>query len=120
MAVYLFVFHLARAADGASIDTELVRPTFASGALPGFDAPGVLRGGAFRAGVFAQIERDPLVRYEHEEIVGAVVRNRVATVFGASVDLSDRFAARLTLPVVAQWGSEVPSLSGDGVGAGDV
>ncbi|MFZ5478405.1 MAG: OmpA family protein, partial [Myxococcota bacterium] len=118
--MYLLSTQLAVAADAASIDTELVRPTFAAGAIPGFDAPGVLRGGAFRAGVLVQYERDPLVLHEFDAPVGAVVRDRFATVLGATVDFNERFAARLTLPVVSQWGSEVPALAGDGLGTGDV
>ncbi len=118
--VFLIAIHLARAADGASIDAELVRPTFAAASIPGFDAPRVVKGGVVRAGLLTQFERDPLVRYEFDERVGAVVRDRLNTVLGVSVDFNSFLAGRLTIPVVGQWGSETDALSGDGFGVGDI
>ena len=103
-----------------SLDTELVRPLFTAGAPPGFDAPSAGGPGVVRVGLATQFERDPLVRYADGAVVGAVVRNRVATYLGTSLDFSRRVSARFSLPVVAQWGSELADLSGDGVHAGDL
>jgi outer membrane protein OmpA-like peptidoglycan-associated protein len=76
--------------------------------------------GTVRAGLIAQYERDPLVLYTGDVENGAVVSDRLYTSLGASVDLSRRVSARIVVPIGGQWGSEVPSLAGDGFAMGDI
>lgn len=102
-----------------STDTQLLRPTFAADALPGFDDPGFLRPGAVRVGGLVQYERDPLVLYKFDEDQGAVVANRDTVHLGVWWQPAERVALRLGLPLVAQWAGEVPTLSDDGVGVGN-
>ncbi|MFZ5481447.1 MAG: OmpA family protein [Myxococcota bacterium] len=110
----------AAVAAGYSTDIELVRPVFSNGVLPGFESAVLMPPGTVRVGLVAQYERDPLVLYEGAYEDGAVVHDRLHTTAGVSLDLTRRLSARLTVPFAGQWGSEVPALSGDGFGMGDV
>ncbi len=88
------------------------------------DAPALDQNGTVRWAVLTEYERDPLIAYESTvaggvQEVGAVVSNRQVLLLGVSTDFGDRFNLRAVLPLNAQWASDVPSLSGDGVGAGD-
>jgi outer membrane protein OmpA-like peptidoglycan-associated protein len=120
MTPLLLVFSAPALAAGYSTDIEIVRPTFSADTIPGVDAPWVRAAGTVRAGATVAYVRDPLVLYRAEDEVGAVVHDRLITTVGASFDLTPRFSARLTVPFGGQWGSEVPSLAGDGAAFGDV
>lgn len=111
---------LGLAAAQQAGDLELVRPTFTAGSLAWTGTPHGQGRGGLRAGVFTQYERDPLVLHEYGVEVGAVVRNRQVTVIGGSVQPHRHLAVYGTLPIVAQWNSEVPSYGTDGVHTGDV
>jgi len=108
------------AAAGYSADIELVRPWFSPDAAPGVDAPRMGEPGEFSGGVFLQYERDPLVIFEETLDRGAVVRSRQVAQVGASVGVTRSVSARVLLPVAYQWGTEQPSLSAEGLGAGDL
>lgn len=109
---------VARAGDSA--DIEIVRPTFSAGALPGTDAARLEAEGTAYTGALFQYERDPLVLYQFQNEVGAVVSNRDILHLGFSWQPISAISLRGSLPMAAQWGSEVESLSGDGVGLGDL
>jgi outer membrane protein OmpA-like peptidoglycan-associated protein len=122
--VILLVAAAAFAQD-TETDIELVRPQFSKDGFLGLDAPDLDENGTVRWSLLTQYERDPLIAYETTPLggvdeVGAVVANRQALLLGVSTDFGDRFSVRAVLPINAQWASDVPSLSGDGVGAGDV
>jgi outer membrane protein OmpA-like peptidoglycan-associated protein len=111
-------------AQDTETDIELVRPQFSKDGFLGVDTPGLDGNGTVRWSVLTQYERDLLIAYETTPVggiqeVGAIVANRQALLLGVSTDFSDRFSVRAVLPLNAQWASDVPSLSGDGVGAGD-
>ena len=84
------------------------------------DAPRIGERGSWRVGLFSEFERDPLQIYEQGEAPTAIVSRRQWSELGISGDVARPLTLRLRLPVVAQWGSGSPSLSGDGTGAGDV
>ncbi len=119
MAILVVAAAGAALAAGASADLELVRPVFSPGGVPGVDTL-AFEPGVWRIGALAQYQQDPLILYEWGEEVGAVVRNRLTTHLGVARDFTPRVSARMTLPVIAQWGSEVPELAADGAGAGDL
>ena len=106
----------AAAADATAIDAEMVRPTFAAGTIPGFDTAAVRRGGAFRAGMVVQLERDPLYLYDGTTPSSPIVQDRLSTFVGGSVDISKRLAARVVIPIIANFGDA----SSVGQGFGDV
>jgi hypothetical protein len=111
-------------AQDTETDIELVRPQFSKDGFLGVDTPGLDENGTVRWSVMTVYERDLLIAYETTPIggideVGAIVANRQALHLGVSTDFGDRFSVRAVLPLNAQWASDVPSLSGDGVGAGD-
>lgn len=109
----------ARAA-GASADIELVRPTFSQDSLPGIDSPSIYEGGTLRGGLLVQYERDPLILYERGEEQGVVVSNRQSLHLGMAWDIGRLASVRLAVPVALQWGTDVPDLSRDGPGLGDI
>ena len=111
-------------AQDTETDIELVRPQFSKDGFLGLDAPDLDEDGTVRWAVLTQYERDPLIAYETTaeggvDEVGAVVANRQSLMLGVSTDFAQRFSVRAVLPLNAQWASDVPSLAGDGVGAGD-
>lgn len=107
-------------ASGYSTDIELARPMFGGGPIPGVDAPTLQRPGTIRWGFFSQYAMEPLTLYSFDEEVGAVVSNRVTNTLGISVDITSRLTARLSMPIVTQWGSDTPSLESNGTGIGDI
>jgi len=107
-------------AGGRSVDVELVRPTFALGALPGVDSPLAGPTRTVRVGTLVQQEEGPIVLYQEGKWDGTVVYDRTMVHTGMVVQLSPMAAARLVLPVAQQSGSDVPSLSGDGLAVGDL
>ncbi len=106
--------------SGYDVDIDLVRPMFTSDVLPGIDVPDNGRGGTFRWGLAFQYTASPLVLYDFDEEVGAVVKNRTSAWLGMSLDISRRFTARISLPAHIQWGSEVPRYAADGFAVGDL
>lgn len=108
---------IASATD--ALDIEVARPTFSPDALPGLESAAFNRTGTYRVGVQLQYDRDPLLLYQFRKEVGAVVANRDTLYVGVAWQASKRVGFRIVLPGAFQWGSEVPTLSGDGAGLGD-
>jgi outer membrane protein OmpA-like peptidoglycan-associated protein len=110
------------AAQGQSADVEFVRPSFGHGSFHAVDVPMVRAPLAFRYGALAQYQRDPLTLYHADsgQELGAVVTNRVNVSIGASMDLSERTAVSLLLPIAYNFGTEIPEFATDGAGLGDV
>ncbi len=104
---------------GESLDIEIARPTFSPDAMPGFESTSFNRTGTWRAGLQFQYDRDPLLLFKFSDEIGAVVSNRDTVYLGVAWQASRRIGFRVVLPGAFQWGSEVPTLSGDGVGVGD-
>ena len=107
-------------AQGYSVDAEVVRPGFSSMGLSGIDSPRVREAGTWRVGLLTQYERDPLVLYQFGNEVGSIVTHRAVQALGISYDVINRASVRVVLPVVEQWGTDVPELSASGVGQGDL
>lgn len=97
-----------------------MRPAFSPGDTPIADSPDLTRPGTLLAGLLFQYEKEPLVLYRFGNPAGAVVEARDTLHLGVSVDLNRTFAMRLTMPVSWEWESEVPELSSQGMGAGDL
>jgi outer membrane protein OmpA-like peptidoglycan-associated protein len=107
-------------AAGTSTDIELLHPTFSTGSIPGIDSSSHLAQGTLRVGLFVQYERDPLIVYSYGQEHGAVVSHRETNVVGVSWEVHERITLRGSLPVMAQWGTDVAAYGADGVGLGDV
>jgi hypothetical protein len=107
-------------AQATETDIELVHPTFSARSYLGIDTPDLAENGTVRWGIVTQYERDPLVAYDRDAEIGAVISNRQATTLGFSTDFGDRFGVRAVIPFDAQWGSDVDRYSGDGFGVGDI
>ncbi len=107
-------------AEGYSADIELLRPTFADGALPGVDRVSAPDQRGLRLGVFTQYEKSPLIlRSRDGTRLGSVVGNRLAADLGVSFDASRRLTLRAAIPLAAQFGSSLASYGADGVGLRD-
>ncbi len=102
-----------------SLDIELLRPTFSLG-LPGVDSAQISRAGTIRGGFYLQYEREPLVLYEFDERVGAIIENRFVLHAGASADINRRVSIRASLPLINDVGTLVPEFANPGFGAGDL
>lgn len=107
-------------AAGYSMDIELVKPFFSSGALPGVDDPSVEGPGAWRLGTMLQWERAPLILYRDKVDVGAVIGGRTTLDLGVSFDANRWLTLEATLPLSVQGQSEVSRLAANGGGAGDL
>lgn len=111
------------AAEGRSVEIELLRPTWSPGSLPGIDSPTIIGKGAWRTGVMLQYEKDPLILYQYGQEDGSVISNRIGASLGASYDLNKWVSARLGIPVGVNSGSTVSKLdsfAADGFGWGDL
>ena len=108
--------------QGESADIELLQPTFLAGGLPGVEGGPAPRTGTLDLGAFLQYSRDPLLLWSLQEDAeaGTVVTHRWSTVLGARLQASEAFAVRARAPLLVQWGTELPSYAGDGVGTGDL
>ena len=104
---------------GCSTDIELLRPTFSYQSIPGLDSAAIGEEGTIRVGLVAQYERSPLTLWEFDNELGAIVSNRATMQLGVSWDFFERAGARLTLPVAANMGTNIPSLSASTLGLGD-
>lgn len=102
------------------VDIELLRPTWSYRSIPGLDTPDIGEEGQLRMGFLAQYEMDPLVLYQFENELGGIVGHRATAQLGVSWDFFERAGARLTLPVNANFGSDVPELDADTLGLGDI
>ncbi len=107
-------------AQGYSIDLEFVHATMGHQALPGMALPSVDGAGAFRYGTLLQYENDPLMLRLPDGTETSIVANRGAASLAASIDLTTWLAADLVLPTGWSWGTQIPELSGDGFGLGDL
>lgn len=107
-------------ADGQNADITLIQPNFSSDGIIGI--PHMTDGtyGYLRYGYYASLVRDPLVFYENNIDQGAVVARRFLNTMGMEFDFSDRMGLHASIPVALQWASEVPSLSRNGLGLGDI
>lgn len=106
--------------NGYDGDIDLIKPMFAPEVNPGMDVPTSQLPGTVRTGIAFGYTRNPLVLYEFEQEVGAVVANRFQAYAGVSVDISRAFTARLVIPAYFQWGSTVPRYAADGFAVGDI
>jgi outer membrane protein OmpA-like peptidoglycan-associated protein len=106
-------------AQGYSADIELVVPDLSDNAMPGVAVAGGLKPGTVRLGVNAQYALNPLVLYDFDEYVGAVISNRVGLLLGGSVDVARAFTIRAALPLAANIGTQVDRYAAGGFGVGD-
>jgi len=117
--VGVLILLAAASAAGVSADVELVHAGFTAGGLPGVDSPR-MEPGAWRVGALMQYAQDPLILYEWDAEVGAVIQHRATAQVGLAYDFGARVSARVSAPGVVQWGSEVPELAPPGAGVGDI
>ena len=108
------------ASSAYDADIELVRPLFTPDILPGIDVPDNGRPGTVRGGLALQYQLDPLVLYEFDTEIGAVVANRMSGYLGVSGDVTRAVTARAIIPLHLQWGTQVPRYAADGFALGDI
>ena len=107
-------------ADGQNADISLVQPAFSTQGIPGISTPVGNDYGYLRYGVQSYWVRDPLIYLENNIDQGAVVARRLLNQVGLEYDFSKAVGVHIALPVAVQWSSEVPSLSRNGFGVGDL
>ncbi|MBN2801238.1 MAG: OmpA family protein [Deltaproteobacteria bacterium] len=106
-------------AQGLSVDTELLRPTFTGAELIGLERTEVGVPLQQRAGLLLQHQLAPVTLYDWNEPAGAIVSQRATAWVGLGMDLNKNTSIRGVLPTSMQWGSEVPELAASGLGTGD-
>ncbi len=119
MAAALLLSPVAAAAQGYSLDPELLQSSFSYRAMPGMDAPQIPAEGGVRAGTTLQYEHEPLVLYMGENPV-AVVSHRSDAQLGFAYDWNERFSTRVVMPLTFQSEGEVPELTAGGFGMRDL
>ena len=107
-------------ADGQNADISLIQPAFSTQGIPGVSTPVNNSFGYLRYGVQSYWVRDPLIYLENNIDQGAVVARRLLNQVGMEYDFSNRIGVHAALPIALQWSSEVPSLSRNGFGVGDL
>ena len=110
---------VSAAAQGLSVDVELVRTPTSPGAAPG------LLGGAMEAGRRGLIlgggySLHPLVLDSAFLPDVPVVDHRVTGSWSGMVDITDSLSAHMALPVAGQMGGDSPQYSADGFAIGDL
>ncbi len=110
----------ALARNGYDGDIALITPTFSKTGMPGIDTPDNERGGSVRWGLSSAYLNNPLTIYEFDQELGAVISHRVENYLGVSVDVSRAFTLRAVMPMVLQWGAEVPRYAAEGFAFGDL
>lgn len=103
-----------------NVDITLIQPSFSTGAIPGLNHVGDHEYGFIRYGVQSFWVRDPLVYLENNIDQGAVIARRLINQAGLEYDFSDRVGVHASIPIAMQWAAEVPSLSRNGFGVGDM
>ncbi len=83
------------------------------------DSPLLEDAGTVRAGGFFQLQRDPLILWEGNTELGAVVARKAVLHVGAAFEVNKVLGLRAVVPGAVQWGTEVPDLSRDGPVLGD-
>lgn len=106
--------------NGYDLDIEIIKPMFTSEIHPGLDVPLNGRAGTVRGGIAMMYQRNPLVLYEFDDRIGPVVANRANAYGGVSFDITNRFTLRAAVPVMLQWGSQIPRYASDGFAVGDI
>mgnify|MGYP000583501218 CR=1 FL=1 len=107
-------------ATGSSADTELIKPSWSEGAMPGIESARLSEPGTVRTGVFLQYTKDPLILYAEGSELGTVIANRATLTGGVAWDVAKRFGIRASLPLGAQWGTEIPEYTLSGPLRGDL
>ena len=107
-------------ADGQNADISLIQPAFSTQGIPGISTPIGNDFGYLRYGVQSYWVRDPLIYLENNIDQGAVVARRLLNQVGMEYDFSNKVGVHAALPIALQWSSEVPSLSRNGFGVGDL
>ena len=107
-------------ADGQNADISIIQPSFSTQGIPGISTAVQNDFGYFRYGLQSFWVRDPLIYLENNIDQGAVVSRRLLNQVGMEYDFSNRFGIHASIPVALQWASEVPSLSRNGLGVGDL
>lgn len=114
----MIVVTAALAAD-RSLDIELVRPRVVDDAIMGVDSLGDGERGEGHAGLFVSYTHDPLLLIGEADTVMGVERNRLTMDLAASWQATGGFGVRVAMPVISDWGTQVPTLAAPGLGIGD-
>ena len=107
-------------ATGSSVDVELLKANFSEGAMPGVESARLSEPGTVRGGLFFQYTKDPLILYAEGSELGAIIANRGTITGGVAWDVAERFGIRATLPIGAQWGTDIPEYTLSGPLRGDL
>lgn len=99
---------------------ELVHPRVVDHALMGVDTLAEGAKGTVHAGTFLAYTHDPLVLVGAGDTVYGVVRNRVSGELAGAFQPTRGLSVRASVPILADWGTQDPTLAADGVGLGDL
>ena len=107
---------------GLDADVSLVRPFFSAGSVPGVQGVWPVEPGSVRVGTYVDYARDPLLLWDLDEDAeaGRILEHRGTVVVGFSADVARKVRLRAQAPAYLQAGEQVPALSANGVGSGDV
>ena len=120
MIVFFSLLWQTAFAEGENADITILQPNFGYYGFVGLPYMPKSEYGYYRFGIHSAYVRDPLVYFKNNIDQGAVIGRRFINTIGGEFDFSDRFGAHLSIPIALQWNSEVPSLSRNGLGAGDM
>ena len=107
-------------ADGYSTDIELLQPGFSQDSIPGVDSPSMVDPNTWRTGLLTQYEQDPLVLYDSDIEIGAIIEDRWAAHLGMTYTISRNAAVRIVVPTYVNSGTATPAFSAAGAGLGDL
>lgn len=106
-------------ASGENADIELLPLNISSGSIPGIDSPQMNDFGQLYLSTQLQYIRDPLVLFADNSDRGSIVGEKATLTLAGGFDFSDRVSLNAHLPIALQWGSENPTYTRMGLGAGD-
>ncbi len=102
-----------------SLDIELVRPRVVDDAIMGVDSLGDGERSEGHAGLFISYTHDPLLLIGEADTVMGVERNRLTMDVAGVWQATGGFGIRAGIPVISDWGTQVPTLAAPGLGIGD-
>lgn len=114
----MIVVSVALAAP-TSLDIELYRPSVLTPAVYGVASTGGEAGDLGAAVVF-HYTHDPLVLQQADRVVSAIVRDRLTLNLAGAWQPNRYMSVDLALPILGDWGAELPTEGPEGWGVGDL
>jgi outer membrane protein OmpA-like peptidoglycan-associated protein len=116
----ILLLSLLSTSQAEDVDITIIQSNFSAGGIIGISGLDKGKYGYLRYGITSYLIRDPLIYFEDNIDQGAIIARRLVNQVGAEFDFSPGFGVHASIPVALQWSSEIPSMTRNGFGIGDI